>query len=119
MVEEPEPGAASGLGAKPTVTPEGMPVADRVMALLKPPLTVVLRVEVPEEPCAMLSALGAAPMVKSGTVTVRFTVTVCVLLPPVPVTVMGYVPPGTAAPTVIVMVDDPEPGAASGSGAKL
>ena len=47
MVELPEPGAAIGLGLKLTVVPDGMPEADSVMALLKPPLTVVVMVEVP------------------------------------------------------------------------
>lgn len=48
MVEVPPPGAGIGLGLKLTVTPEGCPEAERVIALLKPPLTVVVMVE---EPC--------------------------------------------------------------------
>ena len=40
MVELPEPGAAIGLGLKLTVVPDGTPDADRLMALLKPPLIV-------------------------------------------------------------------------------
>ena len=32
---------------KPIVVPEGIPEADRLMALLKPPLMVVVMVEVP------------------------------------------------------------------------
>ena len=47
MVELPEPGAGIGLGLKLTVVPEGMPEAERVIALLKPPLMVVVMVEVP------------------------------------------------------------------------
>jgi hypothetical protein len=47
MVELPAPGAAIVLGLKLTVVPLGAPVADRLIALLKPPLTVVLIVEVP------------------------------------------------------------------------
>ena len=47
MVELPDPGAGIGLGLKLTVVPFGIPEADSVMALLKPPLTVVVRVEVP------------------------------------------------------------------------
>ena len=43
----PPPGAAIVLGLKLTVVPLGAPVADRLMALLKPPLTVVVIVEVP------------------------------------------------------------------------
>jgi len=47
MVELPEPGAGIGLGLKLTVVPEGTPDADRVTALLKPPLSVVVIVDVP------------------------------------------------------------------------
>jgi hypothetical protein len=47
MVELPEPGAGIVLGLKLTVVPEGTPDADRLIALLKPPLTVVVIVEVP------------------------------------------------------------------------
>ena len=47
MVELPEPGDGNGLGLKLTVVPEGMPEADRVIALLNPPLMVVVMVEVP------------------------------------------------------------------------
>ena len=47
MVELPDPGAGIGLGLKLTVVPEGAPDAERVMALLKPPLMVVVIVEVP------------------------------------------------------------------------
>jgi len=47
MVELPEPGAGIVLGLKLTVVPDGAPDADRVMALLKPPLMVVVIVEVP------------------------------------------------------------------------
>ena len=41
MVELPEPGAGMVCGLKVTVVPEGMPEADRLMALLKPPLIAV------------------------------------------------------------------------------
>ena len=47
MVELPDPGAGIGLGLKLTVVPEGMPEAERVIALLKPLLMVVVMVEVP------------------------------------------------------------------------
>ena len=47
MVEVPAPGAAIGLGAKLTVVPVGAPEAESMIALLKPPLTVVVIVEVP------------------------------------------------------------------------
>ena len=47
IVEVPEPGAGIVVGLKLTVVPEGTPEADKAMALLKPPLTVVVMVEVP------------------------------------------------------------------------
>jgi hypothetical protein len=47
IVELPDPGAGRGLGLKLTVVPEGIPEADSVMALLNPPLTVVVMVDVP------------------------------------------------------------------------
>jgi hypothetical protein len=47
MVELPAPGAGIGLGLKLSVVPDGMPDADRVIALLKPPLMVVVIVDVP------------------------------------------------------------------------
>ena len=47
IVDVPDPGAGMGLGLKPTVVPVGAPLADRLMALLNPPLTVVVMVEVP------------------------------------------------------------------------
>ena len=89
IVDEPEPGAAIGLGLKLTVVPVGAPLADRLMALLKPPLTVVLMVEVPWAPCATLTEVGAALMVKSGgAVTLSVTLVVCWVPPPLPVTVI-------------------------------
>jgi hypothetical protein len=47
IVELPPPGAAMVLGLKLTVVPLGAPEAVRLIALLKPPLTVVVMVEVP------------------------------------------------------------------------
>ena len=47
MVEVPAPGAGIVCGLKLTATPMGMPEAERLMELLKPPLTVVVIVEVP------------------------------------------------------------------------
>ena len=47
MVELPDPGAGIGLRLKLTVVPDGIPVAERLMELLKPPLTVVVIVDVP------------------------------------------------------------------------
>ena len=39
--ELPAPGAGIGLGLKLTEVPDGTPEADRLIALLNPPLTVV------------------------------------------------------------------------------
>ena len=60
MVELPDPGAGIVCGLKLTVAPAGMPEADRLMGLLKPPLTVVVIAEVPWFPCATLSDAGDA-----------------------------------------------------------
>jgi hypothetical protein len=47
IVELPEPGAAMVLGLKLTVVPLGAPEDERLIALLNPPLTLVVMVEVP------------------------------------------------------------------------
>ena len=47
IVDAPEPGDAIGLGLKLTVAPEGIPEAERLIALLKPPLMVAVMVEFP------------------------------------------------------------------------
>ena len=120
MVEVPAPGAAIGLGLKLTVVPVGSPDAVRLMALLKPLLTVVVTVELPWPPCATLTEVGEAAMVKSGgAVTVNVTVAVCWTPPPLPVTVMAYVPTAVLLPTAMVMPELPAPGAAMGLGLKL
>src|SRR5208283_4016994 len=113
IVELPEPGADIVLGLKVIVVPEGMPEADRLIVLLKPPLIVVVRLDVPGLPCGMLSEAGEAEMVKLAccAVTVSVTVVVCWIPPPLPVTVMGWVPVGVLLPTVIAMVELAPPGA--------
>ena len=87
----PAPGAAIVLGLKVTFTPVPCPDADNEIAELKPPEIVVVILDRPEAPRAMLSVLGAAVTVKLPVVpvTVRVTVVVSVVLPAVPVTVMG------------------------------
>ena len=90
MAEFPEPGAGIVLGLKLTVVPEGTPEADKLIALLKPPLMALVIVEVPWFPCATLSEAGEAESVKlAAAVTVSVTVVVCWMPPPLPVTVMG------------------------------
>src|SRR5215469_7166957 len=82
IVELPPPGAAIVLGLKLTVVPLGAPEADRLIALLKPPLTVVVMVEVPWLPCTTLREVGEAESVKLGAaVTVRVTVAFCWIPP--------------------------------------
>jgi len=51
MVEVPEPGAGIGLVPKVTVVPDGAPEYDKVIALLKPLMAVVVIVDVPWFPC--------------------------------------------------------------------
>ena len=75
MVELPEPGAGIVLGLKLTVVPVGAPVADRLIELLKPPLTVVVIVDVPGLPWPMVREEGEAEIVKFPVaVTVRVVV---------------------------------------------
>ena len=52
-------------------------------------------------------------------VTVKVTVDVCVMPPPVPVTVIGYEPVVVFAATAMVMVELPEPGVAMDVGLKV
>ena len=120
--EVPAPGAGIGFGLKLTVVPVGTPDVDNAMELLKPPVTVVVIAEAPCLPCPILSEAGDAEMVKLGccwTVTVSATVVFCWMPPPLPLTVMGYVPVGVLVPTVMVIVELPEPGAGIGLGVKL
>jgi hypothetical protein len=86
IVEVPAPGAAIEVGLKLTVVPVGTPEADSVIALLKPPLTVVVSVKLPWVVCATVTAVGEAASVKSATV--KVTVAVCCAPPPLPVTVI-------------------------------
>lgn len=90
MVDFPEPGAAMELGLKVTVWAGPCPVADRLIAELKPLETVVAMVAVPELLRDTLIVVGAALMVKFGLLllTVRETVVVSTVLPEVPLTVM-------------------------------
>jgi hypothetical protein len=66
MVELPPPGAGIGLGLKLTPTPRGTPEADKLIGLLKPPLIVVVTVDVPCCPCWTVSEDGDAEIVKLG-----------------------------------------------------
>lgn len=122
IVEVPEPGAAMGVGVKVTVMLDGKPFADRAIAALKPFRAVVVIVEAPEPPTFTVSAVGDALRVKSaagGVVTVRVTVVDWVTPPPVPVTVIEYVPGVVVEATARVRVEVPAPGAAMDVGLKL
>jgi len=112
-VEVPEPGAAIDVLLKLAVTPVGMPEADKPIAELNEPETAVVMVEVPLLPSATETDVGEEEMVKlAGPVTVKFTVAVCVIPPPTPVIVIGYVPVTVFEATVKVTLEVPEPGAA-------
>jgi len=92
IVDVPEPGAAIDVVLKDTVTFDGRPDADKETAELKLPEAAVVTVEEPELLLCTVIAVGDALMEKSalaGVVTVRVTVAVCVMPPPVPVTVIG------------------------------
>ena len=89
IVELPAPPEID-VGLKLTVTPLGAPEADNEIAELNPPMLVVVIVDVPELLVATLTAVGEADTVKSLiAVIVRLTVVVCVIPPPLAVTVMG------------------------------
>jgi hypothetical protein len=67
-VDVPLPGAAIDAGAKLAVTPAGKPEAESETAELKPPLTVVEIVELPDVPCTTERVVGDALSVKFGDV---------------------------------------------------
>jgi hypothetical protein len=121
-VELPLPGAAMEVGLKLAVTPAGNPEADNETAELKPPLTVVDTVELPELPCVTDTLAGETLTAKSGVaaeLTVRAIVVVCVTVPPVAVMVMLAVPVVVVLLAVKVRVELPPPGAAMEAGLKL
>lgn len=64
IVEVPAPVIDAGL--KPMVTPVGCPLAVRLIVPLKPPVTVLVMVELPEPPCAIDTEAGDAERVNPG-----------------------------------------------------
>lgn len=64
IVEVPAPVIEVGL--KPTVTPVGCPLADNEIDPLKPPVTALVIVELPELPCATETEVGDAEIVNPG-----------------------------------------------------
>jgi hypothetical protein len=120
-LEAPVPGAAMGVGLKPTVTPVGWPLAVKAMAELKLLMAVVVMVDVPLLPWTTETEPGDAPMLKLGggaAVTVSEIVAFCVTPPPVPVMVIVYVPVAVFEATFRVTLEAPVPGAAMGVGLK-
>ena len=87
-VEVPAPVIDDGL--KVAVSPLPRPEAVSVMAELKPPVTALVIVTVPELPRSMVSEVGEALIEKPAVVpvTVSETVVVSTVLPEVPETVM-------------------------------
>lgn len=103
-------GRGDGNQTETAVSPAGNPEADNETAELKPPLTVVEIVELPEGPCIIETLAGEALTAKFGVaaeLTVRAIVVMCVTLPPVAVTMMFTVP----VVAVKVRVELPLPGA--------
>lgn len=83
MVELPEPGAAMVLGLKLTVVPAGTPEAERLMELLKLPLTAVVMLKVPWLPCAKVAEPGEAERVKLPDVATGVRkATICIIQAP-------------------------------------
>ena len=60
------PAPVMEVGLKLTVTPVGWPVADREMAESKPPVTVLVIVELPLLPCATVTEAGEAERLNPG-----------------------------------------------------
>lgn len=88
IVELPAPVIEPGLKCTELLLPS--PDADKLIAELKPPVTALVIVTLPELLLAMLIVVGEALMEKPAVVlvTVSETVVVCVVVPEVPVTVM-------------------------------
>jgi hypothetical protein len=78
------------VGLKPTVVPDGTPVALSETLCALPLVTAVEMVELPLEPCTALTVVGLAEIEKSDAgapETVSDSVVVCVAAVPVPATV--------------------------------
>jgi hypothetical protein len=68
---DPDPGADKLVDARVAVTPAGAPVTANVTALLNPPATLIVAVDVPLSPCRTVTALtDIAAVIDAGVLTV-------------------------------------------------
>jgi hypothetical protein len=105
-----DPPAVTEVGLKPTVTPDGRPEAPSEIDSALPDTMAVLIEVVPLLAATTPTPVGLAEMEKSleaGGGTERVTVVECVAEVAVPVTVIGYDPGATLAPTVSFRVEEP------------
>ena len=119
MPDLPAPGAGIVVTVNESVTPEGRPLALRLIAELKPPEVVVVIATSYCPPLDTVIAAAEDDTVNAGTtaaVTFKVTIAVRTRLPPLAVTVIAYDPTDAFAATAIVMVDAPAPGAPSVTG---
>ncbi len=110
-----------GLVPNEAVTPLGRVEVESDTDPVKPPDGATVTVLAPLAPCFTVKLAGEAESEKSGVAvafTVSVTVTVCDVLPLVPVTVSVYVPAGVEALVETVSAEDPEP-PVTGFGLKL
>jgi hypothetical protein len=101
--------AVTDAGLKPAVTPLGRPEAPSEIDSALPDTMAVLIEVVPLLPATTPTPVGLAEIEKSleaGSGTDRVTVVECVAEAAVPVTVIGYDPEATLAPTVSFRVED-------------
>jgi len=98
----PVPGEAMLVGENAAVTPFGNPLTETATAELNPFVTLVVKVSDVEPPGAMLTLEALSVNVKLGTTTERLRDAVWVMLAPVPLITIGYVP--AAAPELAVNV---------------
>jgi hypothetical protein len=109
----------AGFGLKDAVTPLGRALVDKATLPAKPLAGVTVIVVDALAFWSTVTLDGDADSVKlpeTGAVTVKETDVVCVTPPPVPVTVIVYVPAATLDPTAMPMVELPDPGAAMDAG---
>src|SRR5262249_43279175 len=95
---------------KLALAPDGKPLALKLTVCADPLSTAVLMVEVPLDPCAIVTLDGLAEIEKSdggAGFTVTLTLVVCAAVEPVPVTVIVYVPGVVSGLALTVIVAEP------------